>query len=264
VTFGGPPAHGDALYTPGLVDYLRSAMASQVEQGSSGVRVLGVDPGTRVTGFGILDLEPGKPPALVAHGAIRLPASPLAARLETLFRELREVIREHAPRVLAIERVFRGKSFESVLKVGEARGVAVLVAQMAGLEISEYAPAMIKKAATGNGNASKDQVQGMMARLLRMATAPVPQDAADALAAAFCHGQRIWRSKVAQATPDHRATRPIPGLSVAAARKEAQQLPRGLPRGSRAAQRLDLDALLRSGRARELPRASKSRARSRR
>jgi crossover junction endodeoxyribonuclease RuvC len=205
------------------------------------VRVLGIDPGTRIAGYGVLDLDGPAQPVLVAHGAIRLPPRPLASRLETLFRELREVIAKHAPQVLAIERVFHGKNFESVLKVGEARGVAVLAAQMAGLEIREYTPAMIKKSATGNGNADKVQVQRMMGRILAMSSDPEPVDASDALAAAYCHGQRSWREKL-----------------VGAGRAAASSLPRGSRRrvASRAAStrgaRLNLEALLRSGKARIL------------
>ena len=153
-------------------------------------RILGVDPGTRIAGYGILDLEAGKRPTMVTHGAIRFPPSPLAARLETLFRELRSLMALYSPTVLAIEQVFHGKSFQSILKVGEARGVAVLAAQLVGLQICEYAPAMIKKAATGNGNAAKAQVQSMMGRILQMEQLPEPVDASDALAVAFCHAQR--------------------------------------------------------------------------
>jgi crossover junction endodeoxyribonuclease RuvC len=177
------------------------------------LRVLGVDPGTRVVGYGILDVAPGIAPALVVHGALRLPARSLAARLELLFREMRDLIAAHAPGVLAIEQVFRGKNFESVRKMGEARGVIVLAAQMAGLDIREYAPALIKKAATGNGNAAKVQVEGMMCRLLGVTTARA--DAADALAAAFCHGQRLARSRLgldpAASFPRARRDAALPG-----------------------------------------------------
>jgi len=171
-------------------------MAAAPSTSSSPVRVLGVDPGTRIAGYGVLDIQAGRPPKLVAHGAIRFPPSPLAARLEALFRELKAIIAQHSPGVLAIERVFYGKNFQSILKVGEARGVAVLAAQIAGLQIHEYTPAMIKKAATGNGNAQKEQVQRMMGRLLHMDGLPEPVDASDALAAAFCHGQRAWRANL--------------------------------------------------------------------
>src|SRR2546427_8435029 len=173
---------------------MAEATSTAVRSSGGAIRVLGVDPGTRVLGFGVLDVDKRSAPKVVAHGALRLPQSPLAARLELIFREMRAIILAHAPQVLALEEVFYGKNFQSVLKVGEARGVVVLAAQIFGLEIREYSPALIKKSATGNGNAGKAQVQKMMQRVLGLKEAPEPPDAADALAAAFCHGQRIWRS----------------------------------------------------------------------
>jgi crossover junction endodeoxyribonuclease RuvC len=160
---------------------------------SGAIRVLGIDPGTRVLGYGVLDVDKRSSPRVVAHGALRLPRSPLAVRLELIFREVESIISAHRPQVLALEEVFHGKNFQSVLKVGEARGVVVLAAQISGLEIQEYSPALIKKSATGNGNAAKAQVQGMMKRVLGLKEALEPPDVADALAAAFCHGQRVWR-----------------------------------------------------------------------
>ena len=185
------------------------------------IRVLGIDPGTRILGHGILDVGPGSKVVLVECGAIRLPARPLSVRLERIYQEVREIIAKHSPGVLAIEEVFHGKNFQSVLKVGEARGVVVLAAQMAGLEIREYSPAVIKKAATGNGNADKTQVQGMMERLLGVERFPGPVDVTDALAVAFCHGQRAWRRA---GSPASRKTVPPPrGISG---------IPRGRPRRS--------------------------------
>ena len=155
-------------------------------------RVLGIDPGTRVVGYGIIDAHRGAPRA-VAHGAIRLPRGPIAARLETIFREIRALLDRYRPEVLAIEEVFQGKNFQSVLKVGQARGVAILAAQLAGIEIREYAPARIKKAATGNGNAAKVQVEGMMTRMLGIGETG-SADETDALAVAYCHAQGIGRA----------------------------------------------------------------------
>lgn len=165
-----------------------------------------MDPGTRVLGYGILDVARGQRPKVVAHGALRLPQSPLASRLEKIFGEIGRIISAHAPQVLALEEVFYGKNFQSVLKVGEARGVVVLAAQMRGLEIREYSPALIKKSATGNGNAGKSQVQGMMQRVLGLREAPEPLDVTDALAAAFCHGQRLWRASLVSSPPRSRAS----------------------------------------------------------
>jgi crossover junction endodeoxyribonuclease RuvC len=210
------------------------------------VRVLGIDPGTRVVGFGILDLEAGGKPALVAQGAIRLPATPLAARLAKIYSELRGIIAKHQPHVLSIEGVFHGKNFQSVLKVGEARGVVVLAAQLEGLEICEYTPAMIKKAATGKGNAGKPQVQRMMGRILGLETAPEPADVTDALAAAFCHGQRMWRRRL---NVDAGKRRAIPARAgVSSARFAPSQS------GRKRATKLDIDALIKAGKARILSR----------
>jgi crossover junction endodeoxyribonuclease RuvC len=180
---------------------------------SEKVRVLGIDPGTLTLGYGILDVERGGKPSLVDCGALKLPAKPLATRLEIIFRRVHELIEAHNPSVLALEEVFHGKNFQSVLKVGEARGVIVLAAEMLDLEICEYAPARIKKAATGNGNAGKPQVQTMMTRILELEEAPSPPDVTDALAVAFCHGQRMWRRSLVDggAAPARRRSRVLAG-----------------------------------------------------
>ncbi len=211
-------------------------------------RILGVDPGTRVAGYGILDCEAGKRPKLIAHGAIRFPPSPLAARLETLFRELKLIIAQHSPDVLSIEQIFYGKNFQSILKVGEARGVAVLAAQLSGLEIREYAPAMIKKAATGNGNAAKEQVQSMMGRVLDMEDVPEPVDASDALAAAFCHAQRSTSRVLSTFTTTRKAR-------ARSSRPGSLRLPSA---ASSAIKGLNLTQLLKTGKARIVRRRPRS------
>lgn len=160
-----------------------------------GLRVVGVDPGTRVVGYGILDVRRGRNPTLAGHGAIRL-AGTIPERLKALFGGLRQLLAEHRPDVLAVETVFHGKSFESVLKVGEARGVVLLAGALQGVEVQEYTPAMVKRTVTGNGRASKEQVQRMMVRLLELERPPVPMDVTDALALAYCHGQRLWRQEL--------------------------------------------------------------------
>ena len=162
------------------------------------IRVLGLDPGTRIAGYGILDIAPGRPPSLVTCGAFRLTAESIPDRLSVLYRDLRKLIGEYEPSVLAVETVFHGKSFQSVLKVGEARGVVLLSGSLHGLEIHEFSPTMVKKVATGNGNAAKIQVQRMIARLLGLAKAPQPADVTDALAIAFCYAQHSWRQKLPQ------------------------------------------------------------------
>lgn len=214
-------------------------------------RVLGLDPGTRVAGYGILEVQAGRGLVVLSHGAIRFPPSPLAARLETLFLALQELIRVHAPTVLSIERVFHGKNFQSILKVGEARGVAVLAAQLSGLAIREYTPAMIKKAATGNGNADKGQVQRMMGRLLRLDAPPEPVDASDALAAAFCHTQQARLGVEKTKIPSRRSGTSLLNLVERGGKHQ--------PATSNVIQRtdlkgLDLPGLLRSGKARVVTR----------
>ena len=164
------------------------------------VRVLGFDPGTRVAGYGVLDATHGEVPRLVTCGALVLTQRgekrSMAERLLALHEGLEEVVLAHRPEALAVERVFYGKSFESVLKVGEARGVGLLIAARHGLDIEEYSPSLIKKTVTGNGRASKVQVQSMVARLLRLDPAPEPVDVTDALAMAFCYSQRLWRREL--------------------------------------------------------------------
>jgi crossover junction endodeoxyribonuclease RuvC len=168
-------------------------MGSCSQRGAAPVRVLGIDPGTRVAGYAVLDLGRGPTPTLVRAGAFRLPDGPIPARLLALHEGILDVIREDGPTVLAVETIFHGKSFPSVAKVSEARGVVLLAAAQYGLEIAEFQPALVKKAATGNGTATKRQVQSMMVRILGLTETPRPIDATDAIAIAFCYGQRLWR-----------------------------------------------------------------------
>ena len=174
-------------------------MTAAPTESSPSLRVLGIDPGTRVVGFGVIEAGVGRRPGTVAHGTLRLPSRPLSARLEMIFREIGRLIAAHGPRVLAIEEVFHGKNFQSALKLGEARGVAILAAQIAGLEVREYSPALIKKAAAGNGNATKAQVAAMMQRILDVKEPFASPDEADALAAAYCHSTRLWRQAIESA-----------------------------------------------------------------
>ncbi|MEE3199539.1 MAG: crossover junction endodeoxyribonuclease RuvC [Planctomycetota bacterium] len=161
------------------------------------IRILGFDPGTRISGYGIIDAQAGGELSVVSYGAIRLqpPAGkiPIPQRLRHLYEALDEIVREHRPGVLAVEKIFHGRSFDSVMKVGEARGVGLLVGSLHDLEIEEYAATRIKKSVTGNGQASKSQVQAMMTRLLNLAEPPHPQDVTDALAIAFCYAQGLRR-----------------------------------------------------------------------
>jgi crossover junction endodeoxyribonuclease RuvC len=155
------------------------------------MRIFGIDCGTEITGFGVVESEDaGRQPRLVcrACGAIRLPKTkPLPERLAQVFRELCSEIEHWQPEVVAIEEVFYSVNAKSALKLGQVRGVALLAAAMHALPVAEYAPLKIKSSVVGYGLAKKEQVQFMVARLLQMNELPEPPDAADALAVAICH-----------------------------------------------------------------------------
>jgi crossover junction endodeoxyribonuclease RuvC len=152
------------------------------------MRVLGIDCGTEYTGYGVVDLcDDGKLNCLTC-GAIKLsPRQPMAARLAVIFNGLGAIIVEHQPDRVAIEDIFYALNVKSALKLGQVRGVAMLAASSAGLEVAEYSPLTIKCAVVGYGRAEKSQVQHMVTRLLNLAEIPEPPDAADALAIAICH-----------------------------------------------------------------------------
>ncbi len=148
--------------------------------------VLGIDPGTAVTGYGIVRKEGRNPLVLVECGVIRTkPRDPLARRLAEIHEGIAELIRRHSPDVLSIEDIFYARNVRTTVVLGHARGVILLAAAQAGLEIHEFPPAEIKKAVAGTGAATKLQVQFMVARLLRLKSAPQPADAADGVAAAL-------------------------------------------------------------------------------
>ena len=155
------------------------------------MRVFGVDCGTEVTGFGVVDSDDGaRQPQLVcqAMGAIRMAKSqPLPERLDQVFRELMAQLERWRPDTVAVEEVFYSVNAKSALKLGQVRGVALLAAAQQGIPVAEYAPLKIKSSVVGYGMARKEQVQFMVARLLALAELPQPSDAADALAIAICH-----------------------------------------------------------------------------
>jgi len=155
------------------------------------MRVFGIDCGTEVTGFGVVDTCDGEREArLVCRtlGGIQLPkAKPMPVRLEQVYRELREQLAQWQPDVVAVEEVFYSVNAKSALKLGQVRGVALLAAASEGLAVAEYAPLRIKQSVVGYGLAKKKQVQFMVQRLLNLAELPEPADAADALAIAICH-----------------------------------------------------------------------------
>ncbi len=151
---------------------------------------MGIDPGTRCVGYGVVDKE-GSDLRAVDFGTIRPPAkTALHERLKVIFEQLSSLARKHAPDVIAIEEVFAGKGSKSSIKIGEGRGVSLLCAAMSGASVAEYTATKVKMAVTGNGHASKEQVQKMVKVLLGLAEEPATKDAADALAIAICHCHR--------------------------------------------------------------------------
>ena len=158
------------------------------------IRLLGIDPGSRITGYGLIDMD-GPRGRYVASGCIHTQIDrSLAERLKTIFEGVAEVIREYQPTEVAAEQVFMHRNPDSALKLGQARGAALCAVVMAGLPVSEYAPRAIKQAVVGGGAADKTQVQRMVTLLLGLPEPP-PFDAADALAVALCHGhtRQTWQ-----------------------------------------------------------------------
>jgi crossover junction endodeoxyribonuclease RuvC len=160
----------------------------------SRTRILGIDPGLRVTGFGVIEKNGGRL-TYVTSGRIRTPDSALDRRLKAILDGLAEVIAEHRPAQVTIEKVFVNVNPASTLLLGQARGTAICAAVMHGLPVAEYTALQVKQSVVGNGHAQKRQVQDMVRRLLRLAGDP-SADAADALACAICHahgGQGLGR-----------------------------------------------------------------------
>ena len=158
------------------------------------VRILGIDPGLTITGYGVLDQRGGRL-SYVASGRIRSPAGELAPRLKAILDGLTEVIAMHSPEQVAIEKVFVNVNPQSTLSLGQARGTAICAAVLHGLPVAEYTALQVKQAVVGHGKAHKRQVQEMVRRLLQLTGNPSP-DAADALACAICHahgGQGLGR-----------------------------------------------------------------------
>lgn len=149
------------------------------------MRILGIDPGTGIVGFGVIDVV-GQKKTMIDAGVIRTPAhQPLEERLLTIYDEMSEIISINKPEVVAIEQLFFGRNVTTAISVSHARGVIVLAAQQAGLKIVDYTPPQIKQALTGTGRADKKQVQEMVMLLLKLKEVPQPDDCADALAAAL-------------------------------------------------------------------------------
>lgn len=160
-------------------------------------RILGIDPGSRYTGFGVLDFA-GTSASYVASGTIRSPLGPFADRLRMIFTSMRGIVDEYRPDVVAIESVFMSRNAASALKLGQARAAALCATFVGQVEVFEYAPREIKLAVVGTGSATKEQVQHMIVSMLKLDGTPAG-DAADALAAALCHGhQRKFRQQLAR------------------------------------------------------------------
>ncbi len=147
--------------------------------------ILGIDPGSRITGYGVIR-QVGSRNEFVACGCLKVGEEDMTERLTAIYKGLREVIATHLPLECAIEKVFLGKSADSALKLGQARGVAIVAAANSGLSISEYSARQVKLAVVGKGAAEKHQVQHMVKLLLKLDEIP-QADAADALAIALCH-----------------------------------------------------------------------------
>ena len=164
------------------------------------MRVLGIDPGSRITGYGIID-SVGNRLLHVDNGAIFTDVKKeFPLRLQTIYRELTEIIERYQPEIMAVESIFFGKSVQSALKLGQARGAAIVAGVNAGLPVFEYSALQVKQAVVGHGKSAKEQVQQMLKALLNLPEI-AQEDASDALAVAVCHahscGMNALRSRLA-------------------------------------------------------------------
>lgn len=155
------------------------------------MRILGIDPGTGILGFGVIDVTRSQA-SLVDAGVIRTPVKEDdAVRLATIYEELQLIIRDTNPSQMVVEKLFFAQNVTTAMTVAQARGVVLLAGKQAGLTIHEYTPLQIKQALTGYGRAEKKQIQEMVRILLKLKDVPKPDDCADALAAALMHAQTI-------------------------------------------------------------------------
>jgi crossover junction endodeoxyribonuclease RuvC len=158
------------------------------------MRIIGIDPGTGILGFGVIDVTGGKP-VMVDAGVVRTRVhQPLDERLVEIYNSLCEIIAETKPKIMVIEKLFFAQNVTTAISVSHARGVAMLTGKLAGLEIVEYTPLQIKQAITGYGRADKKQMQEMVRVILGLKTVPQPDDCADALAAAIMHATALRTS----------------------------------------------------------------------
>lgn len=165
------------------------------------MRVFGIDPGSARTGYGCIDTD-GSRCRLVAFGAITAsPRLPFPDRLTRIFDELTALLAANRPTCVAVEGVFSARNASSALKLGQARGAALVAASKAGLQVAEYAPSEVKRAVVGYGRADKQQVQQMIMLLLGLDAPPTPHDASDALAIAVCHAHTAGGTVALSAKP---------------------------------------------------------------
>lgn len=150
------------------------------------MRVIGIDPGSRVCGYGVLEAQNGEVTHLVSGCIAPKSELPLNQRLKVIYDGLLKIIDQHSPDVMSVEDIFFAKNAKSAIKLGQARGVALLAGSNSGIKVHEYAPTKVKLALTGRGRANKAEVQGMLSRLLGV-TEWETQDASDAVAIALCH-----------------------------------------------------------------------------
>lgn len=155
-------------------------------------RILGIDPGTGILGFGVIDIETNGKAQLIDAGVIRTPVhEDTSVRLVTIYDELQELIKELKPQVMSVEKLFFAQNVTTAMTVAQARGVVLLLGEQNNLELHEYTPLQIKQAITGYGKADKKQMQEMVRVILGLNEVPKPDDCADALAAALCCAQSV-------------------------------------------------------------------------
>ena len=153
------------------------------------MRILGIDPGYGITGFGIIEAERGNS-VLLGCGAITTPAgADFSARLEMIYEDMRSLLEKAKPDAVAIEELFFGQNVTTGIGVAQSRGVILLAIRQAGLEVAQYKPMQVKQSVVGYGNATKHQVMDMTKRILNLQQMPKPDDAADAIAIALCHAR---------------------------------------------------------------------------
>ena len=177
------------------------------------MRILGIDPGLRITGFGVIDVD-GPRLSYIASGVVRTPDADLPERLHVIFEGVREIVALHRPTAAAIEKVFVNVNPQSTLLLGQARGAAICALMTGGIRVSEYTALQTKQATVGYGKAAKGQVQDMVVRLLGLSGVPTT-DAADALACAICHAHAgAGIAALAMVAPDLRAELTLGRLRV--------------------------------------------------